>query len=45
VPIADTVRGFRMILNGELDDVPEQFFYMAGPVEDVQERHKRGEMD
>ncbi len=45
VPIGETVRGFRMILNGELDDVPEQFFYMAGPIEDVLERHKRGEMD
>ncbi len=45
VPIGDTVRGFRMILNGELDDVPEQFFYMAGPIEDVLERNKRGQMD
>ena len=45
VPIRETVRGFRMILDGELDDVPEQFFYMAGPIEDVQERHKRGQMD
>ncbi len=45
VKIRDTVRGFRMILNGELDEVPEQFFYMAGPVEDVQERFKRGKMD
>jgi F-type H+-transporting ATPase subunit beta len=45
VPIRETVRGFRMILDGELDDVPEQFFYMAGPIEDVLERHKRGQMD
>ncbi len=45
VKIADTVRGFRMILDGELDDVPEQFFYMAGPIEDVLQRHERGEMD
>jgi F-type H+-transporting ATPase subunit beta len=45
VPIRDTVRGFRMILDGELDDVPEQFFYMAGPIEDVLERNKRGVMD
>jgi F-type H+-transporting ATPase subunit beta len=45
VPIADTVRGFRMILDGELDDVPEQYFYMAGPIEDVLERNKRGQMD
>jgi F-type H+-transporting ATPase subunit beta len=45
VPIRDTVRGFRMILDGELDDVPEQFFYMAGGINDVQERHEKGEMD
>jgi F-type H+-transporting ATPase subunit beta len=40
VPIHDTVRGFRMILDGELDHIPEQHFYMAGPIEDVIERHK-----
>ncbi len=45
VKIADTVRGFRMILNGELDDVPEQFFFMAGPIEDVLERNRRGKLD
>jgi F-type H+-transporting ATPase subunit beta len=35
VPLAETVRGFKMILNGELDDVPEQAFMMCGPIEDV----------
>lgn len=45
VPIRDTVRGFRMILNGELDGIPEQFFYMAGSIDDVLDRHKRGQMD
>jgi F-type H+-transporting ATPase subunit beta len=39
VPIRDTVRGFRMILDGELDHIPEGMFYMAGPIEDVLERH------
>jgi F-type H+-transporting ATPase subunit beta len=39
VKIADTVRGFRLILDGELDHVAEQHFYMAGPIEDVLERH------
>ena len=38
VPIKDTVRGFRMILDGEVDHIPEQDFYMAGPIEDVLER-------
>jgi F-type H+-transporting ATPase subunit beta len=35
VRIADTVRGFRMILDGELDHVAEQHFYMKGPIEMV----------
>ncbi|MDI7275927.1 MAG: F0F1 ATP synthase subunit beta, partial [Anaerolineae bacterium] len=30
VPIRETVRGFRMILDGQLDDIPEQAFYMRG---------------
>jgi F-type H+-transporting ATPase subunit beta len=40
VPIKDTVRGFRMILDGELDYIPEQMFYMAGPIEDVLKRYE-----
>ena len=48
VPIKDTIRGFKMILEGELDLVPEQMFYMAGPIEDVQQRYdeakQRGEL-
>jgi F-type H+/Na+-transporting ATPase subunit beta len=39
VRVKDTVRGFRMILDGELDHVPEQDFYMAGPIEDVLARY------
>ena len=39
VRLRDTVRGFRMILDGELDHVPEPLFYMAGPIEDVLERY------
>ena len=35
VRLQDTIRGFRMILNGELDHIPESFFYMAGAIEDV----------
>jgi F-type H+-transporting ATPase subunit beta len=35
VSIAETVRGFRMILNGECDKIPEQAFYMAGTIDDV----------
>jgi F-type H+-transporting ATPase subunit beta len=38
VKVRDTITGFREILDGKLDDVPEQFFYMAGGIADVYER-------
>lgn len=40
VKIKDTVRGFRMILDGEVDYIPEGFFYMTGPIEDVLQRYE-----
>jgi F-type H+-transporting ATPase subunit beta len=40
VKIEDTVRGFKLICDGELDDVPEQAFYMVGTIEEVLERAK-----
>lgn len=39
VPREETVRGFKMILSGELDHIPEQLFYMAGTIDEVIERH------
>src|SRR5450631_829255 len=33
--VADTVKGFKMILDGQLDDVPEGDFYMKGGIEEV----------
>jgi F-type H+/Na+-transporting ATPase subunit beta len=41
VPIKDTVSGFREILDGKCDDLPEQAFMMAGTIEDVRERAKK----
>ena len=41
VPIADTVRGFKEIVDGQHDDIPEQAFYLAGPIEEVLERAKK----
>jgi F-type H+-transporting ATPase subunit beta len=35
VPVKETVRGFKMILDGEADAIPEQTFYMAGSIDDV----------
>jgi F-type H+-transporting ATPase subunit beta len=37
VPVHETVRGFKMILDGELDDIPEQAFYMVGNIEEAKE--------
>jgi F-type H+/Na+-transporting ATPase subunit beta len=41
VPIKETVRGFREILDGKCDDVPEQAFMMAGTIDDVREKAER----
>lgn len=35
VSIEDTIRGFKMILDGEVDDIPEQAFLNVGPIEDA----------
>jgi F-type H+-transporting ATPase subunit beta len=37
VKLADTIRGFREIVDGKHDDVPEQAFYMVGTIEEVRE--------
>ncbi len=37
VPVADTVRGFKEILEGKHDDVPEANFYMKGGIEEIKE--------
>ncbi|MGZ3722147.1 MAG: F0F1 ATP synthase subunit beta, partial [Bdellovibrionales bacterium] len=41
VDIKETVRGFREILDGKHDAVPEQAFYMVGGIEDVLEKAKK----
>lgn len=35
VPVAETVKGFKKILDGELDDIPESEFYMKGDISEV----------
>jgi F-type H+/Na+-transporting ATPase subunit beta len=40
VPVKDTVRGFKEILEGKHDDVPEANFYMKGGIEEVREDGK-----
>lgn len=41
VKVEDTVRGFKEILEGKYDGLPEQAFYMAGGIEDVVEEAKK----
>ncbi len=41
VKIEDTVRGFREIMEGKYDDLPEQAFYMVGTIEEVKEKAKK----
>ncbi|GIK27361.1 MAG: F0F1 ATP synthase subunit beta [Chloroflexi bacterium] len=45
VKVKDTVRGFRMILDGEVDHIPEQMFYMAGTIDEVIERYEQSELN
>ena len=40
VSLADTIRGFKMIVDGECDALPEQAFYMVGAIEEVFEKAK-----
>jgi hypothetical protein len=37
VPVEETVRGFKEILDGKHDDVPEGNFYMKGGIQEIQE--------
>ncbi|BCN94435.1 ATP synthase subunit beta 1 [Thiomicrorhabdus immobilis] len=41
VPLKETIRGFKMIASGELDDVPEQAFMYAGDIDEVLEKAKK----
>jgi len=40
VSLKDTIKGFKMIVNGECDALPEQAFYMVGPIEEAFEKAK-----
>ncbi len=42
VPLKETLRGFRMILNGECDELPESAFLFAGTIDDVFAKAKKG---
>ena len=38
VPVAETIRGFKEIVDGKHDDLPEQAFYMVGSIEEAVEK-------
>jgi len=40
VPIADTIRGFKEIVDGKHDNLPEQAFYLVGTIEEAIEKAK-----
>jgi F-type H+-transporting ATPase subunit beta len=41
VPLAETVRGFKEIVEGKHDELPEQAFYMVGTIDEAMEKAKR----
>jgi F-type H+-transporting ATPase subunit beta len=41
VTLEETLSGFEEILSGELDDLPEQAFYMCGKIDEVKEKAKK----
>ena len=43
VPVSETIRGFREILDGKHDDLPESAFLFAGSIDEVAARAKKGE--
>ena len=40
VPLKETIRGFKMIVEGECDELPEQAFYMVGTIDEAFEKAK-----
>ncbi|HIC27737.1 MAG TPA: F0F1 ATP synthase subunit beta, partial [Gammaproteobacteria bacterium] len=41
VPLAETIRGFKGIVEGEYDELPEQVFLMVGGIDEVVEKAKK----
>jgi F-type H+-transporting ATPase subunit beta len=41
VELKDTIRGFKEVVEGKHDEIPEQAFYMVGTIEQVLEKAKR----
>ena len=41
MPLKETIKGFKEIVDGKMDDIPEQAFYMRGAIEEVFARAKK----
>jgi F-type H+-transporting ATPase subunit beta len=41
VPLKDTIAGFRANVDGEMDEYPEQAFYMVGNIDEVREKARK----
>ena len=41
MPIEETIRGFNMIMDGEVDDYPEAAFNLVGTIDDAMEKGKK----
>ena len=41
MPIEETIRGFREIVDGKHDDLPEQAFYLKGTIDEVVEAARK----
>jgi len=41
VKLEDTIKGFKAVVEGKYDDMPEQAFYMVGPIEEAEEKAKK----
>ena len=41
MPLKETIKGFKMIVNGDCDSLPEQAFYMVGTIEEAVEKAKK----
>ncbi|MCK9420112.1 MAG: F0F1 ATP synthase subunit beta [Nitrospirae bacterium] len=41
VPLKETIKGFKEVVDGKMDDIPEQAFYMVGPLEEVFEKAEK----
>ncbi len=43
VPLKETIRGFREIIEGKHDEIPESYFFFAGSIDEVVEKYRAGE--